>query len=300
MKLNGYLLRSVAVAALTGRLFGFDTVVINGATEQLKALFKLDEFWLGFTVTSALIGTIAGSMIAGKPADAFGRRTALVAIAVVYFVSSLGSALAGNWASFLVFRFLRRSGHRWGLGGLAALHRETPPANYRGRLVAITQFNVVAGILLAFFSNLLISKLGFAPPSGVGCWEWLRCRRRPSSSCCSSRPTARVGWWRRAGSTRPAVYLCARAENVEQELREIHASLETSRHSIKEPLFRKAYLRPILLAMAIAAFNQLSGINALLYYAVAILKMAGVGTDVRWWRPWRWEAPTYCLPWRHW
>jgi MFS transporter, SP family, xylose:H+ symportor len=281
MKLNGYLLLSVIVAALGGLLFGFDTVVINGTTEQLAAFFQLDEFWLGFTVASALIGTIVGSMVAGKPADVLGRRTALLAIAVIYFVSSLGTALAWNWVSFLAFRFLGGLA----IGGASVVSplyiAEIAPAKFRGRLVAVTQFNVVAGILIAFFSNLVISKLGF----GDSQWRWmLGVVALPSVAfflllfLTPNSPRWLVGQ-NRIGEARD-VFIRLGADDVEAELHDIQASLETAHHRMQEPMFQKAYLRPILLAVAIAAFNQLSGINALLYYAVAILKMAGVGTDV--------------------
>ena len=162
MKLNRYLLGSALVAALGGLLFGFDTAVISGTIDSLKEVFRLREawlglpgsFWEGFTVASALIGTIVGSIVVGRPADAFGRRTVLIAIAVMYIVSSLGSALPWNWASFLFFRFIGGLA----IGGASVVSpmyiAEISPARYRGRLVAITQFNVVAGILLGLFLQL--------------------------------------------------------------------------------------------------------------------------------------------------
>ncbi len=168
MNIKGALLRSALIAALGGLLFGFDTAVISGAEGALKDLFSdkysslsgfmgNGTFWHGFTVASALIGTIVGSMIFGKPADTYGRRKVLFVIGELYLLSAIGSALAWNWDSFVVFRFL---------GGLAVggssviapmYNAEISPAKFRGRMVALTQFNIVFGMLLAFFSNYIIS-----------------------------------------------------------------------------------------------------------------------------------------------
>ena len=104
--MNQYLFRAAIVAALGGFLFGFDTAVISGTTDQLLSVFELSSFGLGFTVASALVGTIVGALIAGKPADLLGRRTSLILIGVLYFVSAAGSALAWDWYSFLFLRFI--------------------------------------------------------------------------------------------------------------------------------------------------------------------------------------------------
>src|SRR5512135_373460 len=167
--LSGVLIMSTLVVALGGLLFGFDTAVISGTTETLKGVFRLGDFGLGFTVASALIGTIVGALAAGPPADRFGRRRVLFAIAVLYVVSALGCGLAWDWYSLLVFRFLG------GLGvGAASVVSpmyiaEIAPARYRGRLVATTQFNIVLGILLAFFSNFVIAQLEL----GATEWRWM-------------------------------------------------------------------------------------------------------------------------------
>ncbi len=283
-RLTVYLLGSTLVAALGGLLFGFDTAVISGTTDNLKVVFGLQspwlglsgEFWLGFTVASALIGTIVGSIAVGRPTDSLGRRTVLIAIAVLYFVSALGSALAWQWASFVAFRFIGGLA----IGGASVVSpmyiAEIAPARYRGRLVAITQFNVVAGILLAFFSNYLIARLNL----GVNEWRWMfgvvaipsaaffgllfLTPNSPRWLVARGRVDEAGGVFRRLG-----------VDDVASEIGEIQASLDMSHHSLREPLFRKEFVRPILLAVAIAAFNQLSGINALMYYAPAIFKMAG-------------------------
>jgi MFS family permease len=166
---TGTLIGSAAVAALGGLLFGFDTVVISGTTEALKTAFSLNESTLGFTVAIALIGTIFGSILAGRPADAWGRKTALIALAILYLGTSLGSALAWDWASFLAFGFLGGVA----VGGASVVSplyiAEISPARYRGRLVAVQQFNVVLGILLAFLSNYAIARLRL----GATEWSWM-------------------------------------------------------------------------------------------------------------------------------
>jgi len=169
MKNKRFLLLSAIVAALGGLLFGFDTAVISGTTGWLKDFFDLSSFWLGFTVASALIGTIIGAIMVGRPADKYGRRNILFTVAALYFVSALGSALAWDWYSFLFFRFIGGLG----VGGASVVSpmyiAEISPAKYRGRLVAITQFNIVLGILLAFFSNYIISGMNL----GTIEWRWM-------------------------------------------------------------------------------------------------------------------------------
>jgi MFS family permease len=169
VSLSPTLVLSALVAALGGLLFGFDTAVISGTTDALTAVFHLSSFTLGFTVASALIGTILGSVFAGRPADSWGRKRALRALGVLYFVGSLGSGLAWDWYSFLAFRLLGGVA----VGGASVISplyiAEISPARYRGRLVAILQFNVVLGILFAFLSNYLIARLHL----GATEWRWM-------------------------------------------------------------------------------------------------------------------------------
>jgi MFS transporter, SP family, xylose:H+ symportor len=287
MRINAYLLRSSVIAALGGLLFGFDSAVISGTTDALQSVFHLDTpwlgikgFWLGLTVSSALIGTIVGSIAIGKPADAWGRRSTLIAIAVLYFVSSLGSAFPWNWGSFLFFRFLGGLA----IGGASVVSpmyiAEIAPAAARGRLVAVTQFNIVAGILLAYFSNWLIAHT----MAGENEWRWMfGVVAIPSAAfffLLFLTPNS-PRWLMARGRVDEARQVFARlgAEDVEGELRDIQASLDVKHHSLEEPFFSRTYLRPILLAVAIAAFNQLSGINALMYYAPAIFRMAGASKE---------------------
>jgi sugar porter (SP) family MFS transporter len=291
MKNKSYLIGCTLVAALGGLLFGFDTAVISGTTDALKAVFGLHEawlgmsgsFWLGFTVAVALIGTVIGSIVVGKPADRLGRRSVLLLIGVLYFVSAVGSALAWDWTSFLLFRFIGGIG----VGGASVVSpmyiAEISPARYRGRLVAVTQFNIVFGILLAFFSNYLIAQLDFGPTE----WRWMfgveaipaavfffllfLVPRSPRWLLAQSHVDEARAVLTRLGTD---------AGSVEDEICEIQASLDLAHHTLEEPFFRRAYLKPILLAVAIAAFNQLSGINALMYYAPHIFEMAGAGKNL--------------------
>ena len=167
MKRSNLLLRSSLVAALGGLLFGFDTAVISGTTGALERVFALSKAGLGFTIASALIGTIIGALAAGFPADRLGRRATLFLIAGLYFFSALGSALAGAWIPFLFFRFI--GGIGVGASSVAApmYISEFAPAEKRGRLVALMQFNIVLGILIAYISNYLLEGIG------VNTWRWM-------------------------------------------------------------------------------------------------------------------------------
>ena len=274
------LIGSALVAALGGLLFGFDTAVISGTTDALTAAFRLDSFTLGFTVASALIGTIFGAMLAGGPADRWGRRRALMVLAIGYFVSALGSGLAGSWAAFLAFRVL--GGVAVGAASVVSplYIAEIAPARVRGRLVAVLQFNVVLGILVAFLSNYLIAGMNV----GADDWRWmLGIQAVPSAAFFFLLfPTPESPRWLVAkGRIDEARAVLAKlgvdGEGVDQEVSEIRGSLDQERGSGSDSLFRRIYLRPIGLAVAIALFNQLSGINAIMYYAPTIFKLAGAG-----------------------
>jgi MFS transporter, SP family, xylose:H+ symportor len=278
MRLNRQILGNTLIAALGGLLFGFDTAVISGTTGALQRVFDLSSFALGFTVASALIGTIVGAIVAGSPADRLGRRTTLFWIALLYLISALGTAFAWDWYSFLFFRFMGGLG----VGGASVVSpmyiAEISPAQFRGRMVAITQFNIVFGILLAFFSNYLIAQVVLSAES----WRWMfgvealpaaafylllfLTPRSPRWLVMKGRITeARVVLDRLGTDT----------GSVESEIREIQASMYLANGSGSEPLFQDKYRKPILLAVTIAVFNQLSGINALMYYAPRIFQMAG-------------------------
>jgi SP family xylose:H+ symportor-like MFS transporter len=273
-----HLLRSALVAALGSLLFGFDTAVISGTTDALRLRFLLDSNQLGVTVASALLGTILGSIGAGRPAERYGRRPVFLIVAVLYFVSAAGCGIAWDWLSLMVFRFIG------GLGvGAASVVApmyiaEISPPNLRGRLVALSQFNVVTGILAAYFSNYLIAAIVGGPESNA--WRWmlgiealpaavffLLVLRIPES------PRWLVKQHRHAEAS--AVLGEMGNDRPEALVREIAESLHEESVSASEPLFQRKYGKPIMLAVMVASFNQLAGINALIYYTADIFKMAG-------------------------
>ncbi|MEH3038110.1 MAG: sugar porter family MFS transporter [Sphingomonas adhaesiva] len=268
-------------AALGGLLFGFDTAVISGTTAALQARFALSDGALGFTVASALIGTVIGSLIAGAPADRYGRKPMLLVVAIAYVVSSLGAALAGNWAMLLAFRFL---------GGLAigaasvvtpVYIAEVSPARFRGRLVALNQLNIVLGILIAFASNYVIAQvvpgddswrwmLGIvAVPSAIFLAVTLALPDTPRWYAVNGREAQALAVMRRLGFAAPEAELARM-----QDARARDGAAEAAPR-----LFQRRYATPVGCAIAIAMFNQLSGINALLYYAPRIFALGGAGAD---------------------
>lgn len=272
----GIVFRCAVIAALGGLLFGFDTAVISGANKALKLEYQLTEFWHGFTVAIALVGTVVGSALVGRPADRVGRKKVLFGLAVAYFVSSVGCGLAPDWYTFLAARFV---------GGLAIggasvvapmyIAEVSPPA-WRGRLVAVNQLNVVGGILLSYLSNYLIDQA--APPDTA--WRWMMGAVAAPSvvffGCLFLIPES-PRWLSLTGRSDAARAVLARlgvADPVAAEAA-IRASIADELGGGREPLFQRRFARSILLAWALAMFNQLSGINALMYYAPDIFEMAG-------------------------
>lgn len=279
MKLN--LLGTVIIAALGGLLFGFDTAVISGTTDWLKKEFSLNDFQLGFTVASALIGTIIGAIAIGKPSDKIGRKGVLFIIAVLYFVSAVGCAFAWDWWSLVFFRWL--GGLSVGASSVVSpmYIAEISPARYRGRLVAVTQFNIVLGILLAYLSNYVIGSMNL----GNSEWRWMfGVEAVPSALFFATlflipqSPRWLVAKKRIDEARSVLEKYGTDTGNVDEEIKEIELSLSAEHNLLEEPFFCKKYAKPILLAVAIAAFNQLSGINAIIYYTAYIFKMAGFGT----------------------
>jgi MFS transporter, SP family, arabinose:H+ symporter len=275
MKLNSTLLKSTVVAALGGLLFGFDTAVIAGAIDALQGLYHLSPFWKGFTVSAALVGTVLGSILAGIPGDRLGRRASLRWMAILYVVSAVGCAFAWNWDAILLFRFIGGLG----IGGSSVLGpmyiAEIAPAKWRGRLVGVFQFNVVFGILLAYFSNYLIGTMGF----GDAEWRWkLGVSGIPAALFLlmlfgipeSPRWLVKKGRTNEAGD----VLRLTGEENADQELKEIVESIGAE-NVTSDALFTAKYRVPIFLAVTIGMFNQLSGINAILYYLNSIFAYAG-------------------------
>lgn len=274
--LNRYLLRNSFVAALGGLLFGFDTAVISGATKALSEIFALSPATLGITVSSALLGTILGALGAGALSDRYGRRTCLRALGAFYLASALGCALAWSWPAFLFFRVI--SGLAIGASSVIGptYIAEISPASTRGRLVGMFQTNVVAGILLAYLSNFLVASAGFgqsewrwkfgivAIPAAVFLLALLTIPESPRWLVSVDRPGEALEVLRRIGEPNP-----------EGDLRQIADTLKRQRGVRKERLFQSRYGKPIFLAVSIGLFNQLSGINAILYYLNDIFARAG-------------------------
>jgi SP family arabinose:H+ symporter-like MFS transporter len=274
--LNSALVKSTAVAALGGLLFGFDTAVVAGVTGALSHEYHLSPASLGLTVSIALWGTIVGAMLAGIPGDRWGRRDSLRIMAVLYFVSALGCAFAWNWHWLVLARFVGGLG----IGGSSVLGpmyiAEVAPAKWRGRLVGFFQLNVVSGILAAYLSNYVIGQMGFGPLE----WRWkLGIAAVPSAVFFlmlftiprSPRWLVKKGRLAEAGE----VLRTTGEENAGEDLREIVESIDVEHGHGEEPLFASKYRVPILLAVSLAMFNQLSGINAILYYLNDIFKSAG-------------------------
>jgi sugar porter (SP) family MFS transporter len=279
MRLTYTLLLSTIVSALGGFLFGFDTAVISGTTDALKFHFDLSSNGLGFTVSSAIIGTFIGAWFVGRPADLYGRRAVLFVLALFYLISALGSALAWDWISFLTFRFIGGLA----VGGASVVSptyiAEVSPAYFRGRLVAITQVNIVFGMLIAYLSNYGLTNAIFQET-----WRWmLGVEAIPATlffMLLFFIPKS-PRWLMAQGNrdeARTVLEKCG-SEDVEKELDEISISLDRENHSQKELFFTRKYRVPIFLAIMIALFNQLSGINAVLYYAPHIFRMAGAAEE---------------------
>lgn len=272
------LLASALTSSLGSFLFGFDTAVIAGTTSSLREVFSLGESQIGFTVSSALFGALCGAAVVGKPCESFGRVKTLFVLAILYLVSVTGCSLAWDLPSLIVFRFI---------GGLAVggssvvspmyITEITPPAR-RGLLVAVSQLNIVAGILAALVSNYLIATtLGLAPEANA--WRWMfgavalpALLFLVSVLLIPESPR----WLAHRGRHQEALTILKRLgyEDSEEALAKILASF-TQRQAGAESLFQARYLRPLLLVFALAAFNQLDGINAILYYVTDIFRMAG-------------------------
>ena len=275
MKLNAYLLRSTVVAALGGLLFGFDTAVIAGTTRELTEQYHLTPATLGITVSSALLGTIIGAMTAGIPGDRYGRRDSLRVMAVFYVLSALGCAFALNWWMLVCFRVLGGLA----IGGSSVLGpmyiAEIAPAKWRGRLVGFFQFNVVFGILLAYFSNYVIGLFDLGSTE----WRWkLGIAALPAAAFLAMlfgipRSPRWLAKKQRNEEAREVLRQIGE-ENYERELRDIVASIDAE-HVTDEKLFSARYRLPVFLAITIGLFNQLAGINAILYYLNDIFAAAG-------------------------
>ena len=272
-QLKAYMFWVAFVASLGGLLFGFDTAVISGAERQIQAVFGLSDFAHGFTMATALIGTIIGALFCGKPAERYGRKKSLIVIGILYLISAVFSGAIVNWYSFMFFRFL---------GGLAVgassvvgpmFIAEISPAAWRGRFVCFFQFNIVLGIVLAYFSNYWIAGV----PND---WQWMIMAEAIPAFLFSvlmfTMPES-PRWLVKQGRDADAMVVFEKTGETD-----VKAELESIRQSLADAsakggkLFQKRYWKPILIAFLIATINQLSGINAILYYAPRLLEMSGV------------------------
>ena len=276
MRLNPNLLRASAVGALGGLLFGFDTAVIAGTIDSLRTLYALSPFQLGVTVSMALVGTVIGAMFAGLPGQEYGARETLRVLAVFYVLSALGCALAWNWPVLLVARFLGGLG----IGGSSVLGpvyiAELAPARIRGRLVGMFQINIVIGILLAYLSNFLIARQEL----GASEWRWqFGVAALPATlflvMLFGIPPSPRWLVTQKRVDEARAVLQTMGSDDPDRELQEIVSSIHLESLETAEPLFSWKYHLPIFLAITIGMFNQLSGINAILYYLNDIFAAAG-------------------------
>ncbi|VGO12426.1 D-xylose-proton symporter [Pontiella desulfatans] len=265
-------------SALAGFLFGFDTVVISGAEQTIQTLWGLNATVHGLAISMALWGTVIGSMVGGWPTEKFGRKTTLTWIGILYFVSAVGSAFAPEVYSFMVARFI--GGLGVGISTVAAplYISEIAPAKDRGKLAGMFQFNIVFGILIAFLSNALLANVG------EHSWRWmLGVEAIPAliySIMCFGLPES-PRWLITHGGNRQGgmdVFRRINPELTDGELEsladEVAASVAKVDHA--EKFFAPRLMKPITLAFLIAFFNQLSGINAILYFAPRIFKMTGL------------------------
>ena len=276
MRPNLNLMKATLTGALGGLLFGFDTVVISGAIDALVKLYGLSDLSKGWTVAIALVGTVVGALGAGVVGQKLGGRETLRITAVLYVVSAIGSALAWSWPSLMVFRFIGGLG----IGASSVLGpvyiAELAPAKWRGRLVGAFQFTVVFGILVAYTSNYLIRLLHL----GAAEWRWqvgvaalpaavflallFGIPRSPRWLAARNRNDEALAVLRQMGDPDP-----------EGELADIRAALAEEHATAHEPVFQWKYRYPLFLAISIGAFNQLAGINAILYYLNNIFSAAG-------------------------
>jgi sugar porter (SP) family MFS transporter len=265
------------VVALGGFLFGFDTAVISGAEKSIQQFWHLTVFQHGLTISIALIGTVIGSLFGARPSDAFGRKNTLYFVAAAYLFSSIGTAMADNWYLFLVFRLL--GGLGVGISSVTApiYISEVSPADRRGRLVGLFQFNVVLGILISYLSNYLISQ------GGEASWRWmLGVQAFPSALflvLIRFIPESPRWLILKKGETAKALEILRVINplNCDQELASIKSSELPDSDKKSSSLFSGQYKTPVMLAVMFAFFNQVSGINAIIYYAPRIFEMAGLG-----------------------
>jgi MFS transporter, SP family, arabinose:H+ symporter len=274
--MNVPLLRAISIGALAGLLFGFDTGVIAGVTQRVSETFVLTPAELGFTVSSALWGTVLGAIISGPLGQRFGSKNGLVLLAICYLASAIGCAVSWDWSALLLFRFVGGVGIGCSTVIAPVYLAEVSPTQWRGRAVGMFQINIVIGILAAYLSNYLIARQAF----GASQWRWeLGVAAIPAALffLMLLRSTQSARWLITRGRFDEAEIVLRKlgVEDPHAELATIRSSLSGTSNHKSGVLFQRRYLRPIGLAVALASFNQLAGINAVLYYSNFIFSMAG-------------------------
>ena len=279
MKLGRRLYLYTFVAALGGLLFGFDTAVINGAIPFFSDYFQLNDTLKGWSVSSALIGCVIGALFIGRPGDYFGRRTMLRFLALLFLISAIGTALATELWIFIFFRFIGGLA----VGGASVLSpmyiSEISPPKYRGRFTVTFQLAIVSGILVAFFTDYLLLN------TGEYNWRWMFLSEGIPAIAFfillflvgkSPRWLVKNGEYEKA---KLVIQQVDPGSLVEKTLEDIKQSINTEIISKSIYLFRKPFLRLILIGIAIGMFNQFTGINIIMYYATDIFRSAGFSTD---------------------
>lgn len=281
MKINRYVLFLSIIAALGGFLFGFDTAVISGAERYIQTQWRLNDWTHGLAVAIALYGTVIGALFGGLPANKYGRKNALIWIGILYVVSAVGTAAAPEIISFMVLRFI--GGLGIGASSVVApmYISEISPAKNRGQLVALYQFNIVFGILAAYFSNYIIDSI-----IHVESWRWmLGVEAVPAliyTLLVLKVPESPRWLIAKKNDFTQAGNILSRTdpEGVDEAIR--LALEEKDQNKLKVgflALFQHKYLHITFLAIMIALFNQVSGINAIIYFAPRVFEMAGISME---------------------
>jgi sugar porter (SP) family MFS transporter len=268
------------IVSLGGFLFGFDTAVISGAEQAIQKFWNLSTVEHGFTISIALLGTILGALTGSIPSDKVGRKTTLIIIAALYLIASIGTALAGNWYLFLLFRFLGGIGVGASSVTAPVYIAEVSPPEIRGRLVAMFQFNIVLGIVISYFSNYLI---GLSDLGNIS-WRWmLGVQALPSLIffiLLQFVPESPRWLFTKRNNVSEAKRILqiinpATCDEVLESIK--NNDLAESASGKASRLFTQKNKFPVFLAVAFAFFNQVSGINAIIYYAPRIFEMTGLG-----------------------
>ena len=278
--MNSKLILYALVAALGGLLFGFDTAVINGAIPFFSEYFQLSDAMKGWAVSSALVGCIGGALVIGWPGDMFGRKSTLKFLAILFLISAIGTGMADSVAGFVIYRVIGGIA----VGGASVIApmyiSEIAPPAYRGRLAVTFQLAIVVGVLIAFFSDYLLIDIG------KNNWRWMFIAEAiPAltffvllfSVSKSPRWLVQKGQIEEAKSI--IKFVNDGAVNVEQTITDIIKSLTGEAQSKAQNLFSKPYKRLVIIGILVGMFNQLTGINVIMYYATDIFRMAGFSTD---------------------